>query len=289
MNDRLKMSAVALEPVERCPLCDAAERTLFERAASPPEQIHLMRCEQCGFIYTDAVVAADHIPRFYAGYNATRDTERADLREKRVRMYEIDAAYARRYLRTDVSRVLDIGSGTGDFLVQFADEFELHGVEVDAAARAACVGAYPSLLLYPDLEAIPGNITFDAIFFRGTLQSMPDLHGLVAWCCERLRSDGHLFVLATPNAESLLAQLQRESWVLANKVEQRYWFTRRHLIQLFGERFSLMDYELPYLGTPYEDYPNDLRRVLAMVDNPEARKGDVAFFGSMMSVVLRRL
>ena len=63
MNDRLRMSAVALEPVERCPLCKAAERTLFERAASPPEQIHLMRCDQCGFIYTSAVVPAGDVAR----------------------------------------------------------------------------------------------------------------------------------------------------------------------------------------------------------------------------------
>jgi len=289
MNDRLKISTVALESVERCPLCKAAERTLFERAASPPEQIHLMRCDQCGFIYTSAVVPSGDVARVYEAYNAARDAENAQLRAQRLQMYKIDVAFTRRFLRPGDARMLDVGSGTGDFFAQFSGEFELHGVEVDAAARAACARAHPALRLYAGLAAIPRSIAFDAIVFRGTLQYMSDLHGVAAWCSDRLRSGGLLFVLATPNAESILAQMQREQWVLANKVEHRYWFTRRHLLQLFGDRFSLVAYDLPYLGTPYEDYSSDLRKIMAMIDNPLAGMEAVPFFGSVMNVVLKRL
>jgi SAM-dependent methyltransferase len=288
MNDRLRMSAVALEPVERCPLCQAAERTLFERAASPPEQIHLMRCYQCGFIYTSAVVPAGDVARVYEAYNAARDVESAQLQAQRLQMYAIDGALARRFLRPGDARLLDVGSGSGDFVAQFADEFELHGVEVDATARATCARAHPALRLYADLAAIPQTIAFDAIIFRGTLQYMPDMHAVAAWCSERLRPGGRLFILATPNAESLLAQMQREQWVLANKAEHRYWFTRRHLLRLFGDGFRLVAYDLPYLGTPYEDYGNDLRKVLAMIESPDARSEHVPFFGSVMNVVLEK-
>jgi SAM-dependent methyltransferase len=289
MNDRLKLSTVALEPVERCPLCKAAERTLFERAASPPEQIHLMRCDQCGFIYTSAVVPAGDVARVYEAYNAARDAENAQLRAQRLQMYAIDGAFAGRFLRPSDARLLDVGSGIGDFIAQFSGAFELHGVEVDAAARAACALAHPALRLYADLAAIPQSLAFDAIIFRGTLQYMPNLRGVAAWCSDRLRSGGLLFVLATPNAESILAQMQREQWALAGKAEHRYWFTRRHLLQLFGDGFSLVAYDLPYLGTPYEDYSNDLRKVLAMIESPKARTDRVPFFGSMMNVVLKRL
>jgi SAM-dependent methyltransferase len=289
MNDRLKMSAVALEPVERCPLCKAAERTLFERAASPPEQIHLMRCDQCGIIYTSAVVPAGDVARVYEAYNTARDVESAQLRAQRLQMYAIDCTFTRRYLRPDDAQLLDVGSGTGDFVAQFEGKFELHGVEVDAAARAACARAHPALRLYADLAAIPQSIAIDAIVFRGTLQYMPDLHGVAAWCSNRLRSGGRLFILATPNAESILAQMQREQWVLANKVEHRYWFTRRHLLRLFGDGFRLVVYDLPYLGTPYEDYSNDLRKVLAMIENPQVLAERVPFFGSMMNVVLEKI
>jgi SAM-dependent methyltransferase/rubredoxin len=288
MNDRLRMSAVVLEPVERCPLCKAAERTLFERAPRPPEQIHLMRCDQCGFIYTSAVVSAGDVARVYATYSAARDVESAQLREQRLQMYTVDATFARRYLRPGDARLLDVGSGTGDFAAQFSDALELHGVEVDATARAACARAHPALRLYADLRAIPQSIAFDAIVFRGTLQYMPDLSAVAAWCSERLRSSGRLFILATPNAESILAQMQREQWVLANKAEHRYWFTRRHLLRLFGDGFRLVTYDLPYLGTPYEDYSNDLRKVIAMIENPQARADRVPFFGSMMNVVLEK-
>ena len=282
------MSAVALEPVERCPLCNAAERTLFERAASPPEQIHLMCCDHCGFIYTSAVVPAGDVARVYEAYNAARDIESRPLGDKRLRMYAIDGAFVRRHLGPGDARMLDIGSGTGEFAAQFAGEFELHGIEVDSAARAACARAYPAFRLYAEATAIPGSIAFDAIIFRGTLQYMPDLHAMAAWCAERLRPGGHLFILATPNAESLLAQMQREQWVLANKAEHRYWFTRGHLLRLFGDGFRLIAYDLPYLGTPYEDYGNDLRKMLAMIESQQARTEAVPFFGSVMNVVLKR-
>jgi SAM-dependent methyltransferase len=282
------MSAVTLEPVERCPLCEAAERTLFERAASPPEQIHLMRCDRCGLIYTSAAVPGGDVAHVYEAYNAARDAENAQLRAQRLQMYAIDGAFARRFLRPSDARMLDVGSGTGDFAAQFSDALELHGVEVDAAARAACARAHPALRLYADLEAIPQSIAFDALVFRGTLQYMPDLPAVAAWCSERLRSGGRLFILATPNAESILAQMQRELWVLANKAEHRYWFTRRHLLRLFGDGFRLVAYDLPYLGTPYEDYSNDLRKVIAMIENPQARADHMPFFGSMMNVVLEK-
>ena len=145
MNDRLRMSAVALEPVERCPLCKAAERTLFERAASPPEQIHLMRCDQCGFIHTSAVVP-QVTSRVFMRRTIRRAIPSAPICARSACAYEMDASYVRRFLRPGAARLLDIGSGTGDFLVQFVDEFELHGVEiVDSAARAASVRAHPSL------------------------------------------------------------------------------------------------------------------------------------------------
>jgi hypothetical protein len=71
-------------------------------------------------------------------------------------------------------------------------------------------------------------------------------------------------------------------------VEHRYWFTRRHLLRLFGDRFSLVAYDFPYLGTPYEDYSSDLEKILAMIDNPPVGAEAVPFFGSMMNVILKR-
>jgi len=288
MHDAVTAAAIPFEAIERCPLCGSRDRVLFEREALAPEQIQLMHCSQCEFIYTSAAVAAGDVARFYDGYNAARDAEHGELRDKRTLMYKLDAAYVRRFLHPGDVRILDVGSGTGDFSAQFLDRCEVHAVEVDGAARAACAQAHPALRLYPSLEGIPQGATFDAILFRGTLQYMPDLRNVANWCGARLGKGGGLFVLATPNAESILAQLQREHWVLANKVEHRYWFTRCHLMQLFGDRFALVAYDLPYLGTPYENYSNDLRKVVAMIESPAARAERVPFFGSMMNLVFKK-
>jgi SAM-dependent methyltransferase len=289
MNDRPNAALIAFEPVDRCPLCGDGERILFERQSTPPEEIHLVRCNACEFIYTNAVVRACDLPRIYDGYNAARDAKRADLRAKRIFMYQCDAAFARRFLRPGDTRMLDVGSGTGDFSAQFADGLEVHAVEVDGAARAACAVTHPALRLYPSLHEIASDAAFDAIVFRGTLQYMPDARNVAGWCSEHLAAGGRVFVLATPNAESILAQLQREKWVLANNLEHRYWFTRRHLIRLFGSRFDLLAFDLPYLGTPYENYSEDVGKVLAMIESPAARDVPVAFFGSMMNLVFEKV
>jgi ubiquinone/menaquinone biosynthesis C-methylase UbiE len=205
-------------------------------------------------------------------------------------MYDIDRAFARRFLVKKASKLLDVGSGTGDFIAGFdGGAIELHAVEIDAAAREACKRIHPSLQLYSELAAIPDDIQFDAVFFRGTLQYMPNLRWVADYCMRHVRSDGYLFVLATPNAESLLAELQREQWVLANNIEHRYWFTRTHLLSLFGEAFRIRGYDFPYLGTPYENYSADIIKVLAMIDDPGARNVRVPFFGSMMNVALERI
>jgi SAM-dependent methyltransferase len=289
MNDRPVLAAVSFEPVDRCPLCDNADRILFEREPTAPERIHLVRCSACEFIYTGAVVRSCDLPRIYNGYNAARDAKRADLRAKRTLMYQRDAAFARRFLRSGDARMLDVGSGTGDFSAQFADGLEVHAVEVDGTARAACAITHPALRLYPDLHAVPRDVAFDAIFFRGSLQYMPDVRDVAHWCSERLSVGGRVFVLATPNAESILAQLQREQWTLANNLEHRYWFTRRHLMRLFGGRFDLLAFDLPYLGTPYENYSDDVDKVLAMIESHAARDVPVAFFGSMMNLVFEKV
>ncbi len=279
------LKTVRIQGVDACPLCASAERTGFERDQNE-DPIHAVLCGGCGLMYMDGIVASEDLPKLYGGYHARVDEEEPELAAKRVVMYELDAAYAKRFIK-DGSVVLDIGCGEGNFLEYFP-QMRRYGVEVDRQALEVGRDKLPEISFFESIEALPSELRFDAILFRGTIQYMPDLERISAFCNERLVSGGRIIVLATPNLDSLLAQLQREHWVFFDKIEHRHTFGISQLKRLFGDDFAMEEYDLPYLGTPYERYEEDYKKVVAMYDDPEARKRRVPFIGSMLRMVLRK-
>ncbi|HWO06972.1 MAG TPA: class I SAM-dependent methyltransferase [Candidatus Paceibacterota bacterium] len=274
-----------LSPVTRCPLCGASERTIFEHDhALHGDTPCTVQCDSCRLIYMDRVIKTEEIASVYAGYNTTRDERDSELEAKRRIMYRQDYAYVRRFL-PQRGLLLDFGSGTGEFSGLFED-CEVHGIEVDDAARAHAAIRFPALQMHANAASAPHG-PYDAIVFRGTLQYAPDLRAIVDLCTERTRTGSLIFILATPNAESLLAQTQKEYWALANAYEHRYWLSVPHLQRLFGDSFELRDRDFPYLNTPYERYTDDLKKVLAIARG-ENVKEKFPFFGSMMNVVFQR-
>ena len=101
-----------------------------------------------------------------------------------------------------------------------------------------------------------------------------------------IKPDGWLFLLQTPNVESPAAVLQREKWGLHNKWEHLYTFSLKTLAALFSD-FEIFYYDFPYVGTPYENQPEDLQRFIAVCRDPDA-SARFPFWGSMMNVALRR-
>ena len=227
---------------------------------------------------TDSSVAA-----YYDGFNESRDARLPDLLSKRQRMYEQDRKFVRIFL--DAGRLLDIGCGRGDFLSGFVGPFDTTGYDIDSSALTQGRERYPGITLVGDESGIVARAPFDGIAFRGTLQYQRDLAETAALVTRVIKPGGCLFVLATPNAESPLALLQREDWVLHNKREHLYVFDLRTLAALFPE-FDVQYYDFPYVGTPYEDHGNDLDRFQAVCRGERPRER-FPFWGSIMNVVLK--
>ncbi len=286
-NDALRYLQV--KTIVKCPLCSASGRRVFElNMASPEEPQRAVECTTCGLIYMNSVVADEDIARLYEGYEVQRVAEDTALREKRTRMYALDYAFVKRFLPISCTEVLDVGCGEGDFLGHLEDSVRLYGIEVDSRARTRAAAAHPSALFYDSFVSVPPGQLFDAIVFRGTLQYMPNLEATRDFCLSHLKPGGVLFILALPNADSLLARLQREHWALFNRIEHRYYFGFKQLERLFGPHLSMVAYDLPYLGTPYENYREDYQRVVSMCTEPEARKKKVPFFGSIVNAVFTK-
>ena len=203
-------------------------------------------------------------------------------------MYALDYEFSSRFLRDSDGRVLDVGCGEGHFLEYFA-KFRRFGVEIDRTALTGARRRQASTSFYESLSAVDEGAVFDLIIFRGTLQYMPDLSTVRDFCARHLDPGGRVLVLATPNADSLLAQLQREHWVLFARLEHRYCFGISQVQRLFGAEFRLLQYDLPYLGTPYENYLEDYRNVLTLFSEPDRLRKRIPFFGSVINIALERI
>lgn len=279
------LADVHILPVSMCPLCGGTERDAFELLPRADDVIHAVTCRTCGFIYMDGRVAPGDIARLYTGYTARGEEKDVDMRNA---MYKLDHAYAQCFIDSDGAAILDIGCGEGKFLEFFKDA-KKYGVEIDRDALSAGRAKHPDIQFYESTDSIPAGQRFGIILFRGTLQYMPDLAHISAFCREHSTDSGKIIILALPNADSLLAQIQREHWGLFSKIEHSYCFGINQVQRLFKDAFEMIAFDLPYLGTPYEHYIEDYKKVVAMFGDPEALKQKVPFFGSMISIVLRKV
>ena len=293
LNETELLRGVRLQKVEQCPICGTTERLPYDLQDDPGRLIRGVQCANCALVYMDAFVDSADLARFYSGYHQDRTGDNAALAAKRQQMYVLDAEYAMRFVGGGHQSLLDVGCGAGDFLAHFPDELGRYGIEIDSLALRLGQKLYPSVTFFSSPEqaaqTVPG--AFDVVIFRGTLQYMPDLSVISAFVRSHIRPGGRILLLATPNADSLLARVQREDWGLYNSIEHRYCFGIKQLQRLFGNEFHLLDYALPYLGTPYENYLNDLDKVCTLLKNGEgaSRKQSIPFFGSMMNVVFERI
>lgn len=289
------LNSVRTRRVDNCPICDSKERVAFESSRVIDKKINGVRCINCGLIYMDAVVIEGDLHMLYDGYNKNRNIQDVELEKKRKKMYLLDAAYTGRFIGKDQKSILDIGCGEGDFLSFFDHKMEKYGIEIDATAGNKAREKYPDVNFFRTLENFSSLVDrdLDIILFRGTIQYMTDIKGVAAFCDKHTRTGSKVIILATPNADSLLAQIQKEHWGLFNRVEHKYCFGMKQINLLFGNNFRQLDYDLPYLGTPYENYLEDLQKVIKLFEcaesNSELVKTSFPFFGSMMSVVLEKM
>ncbi len=289
MIDLTALNTVRLEEVKVCPLCKSRERNGFELRPLAQDRMHAVQCSVCGLVYMDAVIAATDVSKLFDKYSERRNIVNQEMERKRNLMYALDYAFVRQYFDDAGTDILDVGCADGSLLAHFSETSNRYGIETDRTAREHGRKLHPEIAWYESLDAVPTDKRFAAIVFRGTLQYMPDLQEVARFCSTHVVWGGFVFLLALPNSDSLLAQIQRENWVLFDRIEQRYSFGLGQVRKLFAPAFEFTGYDFPYFRTPYENYESDLQKVVAMFDDPSARGEKVPFFGSMMNVALRRV
>jgi 2-polyprenyl-3-methyl-5-hydroxy-6-metoxy-1,4-benzoquinol methylase len=136
---------------------------------------------------------------------AERETGLKSLRMQNFRMI-VEAA--KRHAGSGRRKLLDVGSAHGWFLEAAGASFEVLGVEPDATVggRAAALGLPVRSGYFP--QALRKDERFDVIVFNDVIEHIPDIHGAIAACGQRL-NDGGILILNLPNSRGFFYRLAK--------------------------------------------------------------------------------
>ncbi len=127
-------------------------------------------------------------------------------------------------------KLLDIGAGTGDFLLTAKNHgWDVLGSEPNEEARALAKEKGISLL--ENLETLPAD-SFDVITMWHVLEHVYDLNEQISELKRLLKPGGSLFV-AVPNYESYDATYYKEFWAAYDVPRHLWHFSKRSIQKLF--------------------------------------------------------
>lgn len=161
------------------------------------------------------------------------DTTLTDKLYQRVKKYSLrkKVALIGRYLKKDNS-LLDIGAGTGDFLVAAKEAgWGIKGVEPSVAARKRAEDK--GIELKADLELLKHE-KFGVITLWHVLEHLPDLELQISKIVTHLEEEATL-IIAVPNFKSKDAEHYEHHWAAYDVPRHLWHFSRNSIVELFAK------------------------------------------------------
>ena len=206
------------------------------------ETFHLMRCDHCGYVYTDDPPTMQEIGRYYDSSDYISHTDSSKGVFNKIYQFVRNISVAQKfnlicsYTNLKSGHLLDYGCGTGAF-IKFAKQkkWTVMGMEPDEAARAKASVAIGSSVLSPSAlnELIPK--TFDAITLWHVLEHVHALHETLDAFKSILKKNG-ILVIAVPNHTSWDAQHYQQFWAAYDVPRHLHHFTPQSMHQLLTEK-----------------------------------------------------
>jgi len=177
-----------LETLSRCGLCGGSMITSIDPAN------RICRCEQCGYVFDNPRPTLRAIVAFYSQLGKYDSW----LKEEECRSLH----YRRRLKILKQHRssglLLDVGTGTGQFLSIARESFTVLGTEVSESAVRIAKNKYGLDVKQGQVEDIHFDTRFDVITLFHVLEHVPNPVSTLRRCRELLNSDG-ILVAAVPN------------------------------------------------------------------------------------------
>jgi len=132
--------------------------------------------------------------------------------------------------------LLDVGSGTGDFLLTAKNlGWKISGMEVNEAARN--LSANKEIPVANKLEYFNGE-EFDVVTLWHVLEHMHDLEGSIKRLSSLVKEGGYL-IIAVPNFRSHDAKYYGKYWAAYDVPRHLWHFSQKSIAVLFKDAFTL--------------------------------------------------
>lgn len=139
-----------------------------------------------------------------------------------------------KYNSSDSKNLLDVGCGTGDFLLKAQNAgWKIHGVEPDNGAREMAIKKAGESI-FQNMEIIESLQTkFDIITLWHVLEHLPNLEHQIKFLKSLLHPNGVL-IIAVPNFKSYDAQFYKRFWAAYDVPRHLWHFSKTSLNKLAG-------------------------------------------------------
>ncbi|AFL80717.1 methyltransferase family protein [Aequorivita sublithincola DSM 14238] len=143
-------------------------------------------------------------------------------------------------LNGEVGSLLDIGSGTGDFLKTAKDKgWKVSGMEPNESA--AKLALEKGIHLKTSLEEFEG-IQFDVVTLWHVLEHIPNLEETVQKLASLVKPNGSL-IIAVPNFKSYDAKHYGKYWAAYDAPRHLWHFSKEAIKSFFSDNFTLQKIE----------------------------------------------
>jgi len=130
-------------------------------------------------------------------------------------------------------RILDIGAGTGDFLLEAKNQnWEILGIEPNDKAKGIALGK--GIKFGDTIEKLESN-SFDVITMWHVLEHVPDVEHQVAELKRLLKPSG-IIIIAVPNFKSYDANHYKEFWAAYDVPRHLWHFSKTAIEKLFDKQ-----------------------------------------------------
>lgn len=200
------------------------------------EKFELLECPDCGFIMTSPRPKPDELGRYYESDDyLSHNTESKSLITgiySFARNLAINKKYKLIRALSDKKKLLDIGSGTGEFLAFMQSQgYDVCGIEPSEKARE--FARKNNKLELQTEDSIPklADGSFDVITMWHVLEHVYQLNERMESLQRLLKNDGTL-ILALPNHESNDAAYYGKYWAAWDVPRHLYHFNRKSIERL---------------------------------------------------------
>lgn len=258
-----------MKQYNNCPICEGktfnSVMNCVDHTVSK-DPFSIVECDACRFQFTNPIPLENEIGKYYESedYVSHSNTKKGIIHKLyqavRNKTLKDKLALVKEY--SAAKSLLDIGSGTGEFLnVCKKASIETKGIEPSENARTAAISNYGLDIETEDaLENVPSE-SKDAVTMWHVLEHVYHLNERIQTIKRVLKTEGTLFV-AVPNRSSFDAEFYKENWAAYDLPRHLYHFTpidienlcKKHGLKL--KKVLPMKFDSFYVSMLSEKYKN---------------------------------